>query len=87
MQPLEAARDHLAKAREFLTAADVELSGGLYSVATSNAVLAGINAKDAICLRLTGRNAKTENHRDAVNWPPPARPARRSRRRSADCSS
>ena len=53
---------HLRKAREFLEAADVELSGGLYSAAASSAVLAGINAKDALCLRLTGRTGKTDNH-------------------------
>lgn len=47
MNALATARAHLAKAREFLDAADVELSGELYNAATSNAVLAGINAKDA----------------------------------------
>jgi hypothetical protein len=63
---LETARAHLAKAHEFLVAAEVELSGELYNAATSNAVLAGINAKDAICLRITGRTGKTENHSTAV---------------------
>lgn len=66
MQPLEAARAHLRKARQFLDAADVELSGELYDAAASSAVLAGINAKDAICLRLTGRTGKTDNHQAAV---------------------
>lgn len=66
MQPLQAARAHLAKAREFLEAADVELSGELYNGATSSAVIAGINAKDAICLRITGRTGKTDNHSAAI---------------------
>jgi hypothetical protein len=38
----------------------------LHTAATSSAVLAGINAKDAICLQLTGRTAKSEDHRAAV---------------------
>lgn len=66
MEPLAAARHHLAKSREFLTAAEVELAGELYSAAASSAVLAGINAKDAVCYRLTGRTGKTDNHRAAV---------------------
>jgi hypothetical protein len=66
MTALTDARAHLAKAREFLEAADVELSGALYSAATSSSVLAGINAKDAICLRTTGRTGKADDHRSAV---------------------
>jgi hypothetical protein len=60
------ARSHLAKARELLEAADVELSGALYTAATSSSVLAGINAKDAICLRTAGRTTKGDDHRAAV---------------------
>jgi hypothetical protein len=41
---------------------DVEL----FNVATSSAVSSGINSKDAMCLKLTGRTAKAENHPDAV---------------------
>ena len=57
---------HLDKAREFLEAAAMELEHGLNTAAASSAVLAGINAKDAICLRLTGRSGKADDHRAAV---------------------
>lgn len=66
MTALTDARSHLAKARECLEAADVELSGALHTAATSSSVLAGINAKDAICLRTTGRTAKGDDHRAAL---------------------
>lgn len=66
MTALADARAHLGKAREFLEAAEVELSGALFNAAASSAVLAGINAKDAICLRSTGRTRKSANHGDAV---------------------
>jgi hypothetical protein len=75
VQPLEAARAHQRKARQFLDAADVELAGDLYDAATSSAVLAGINAKDAICLRLTGRTGKSENHQAAAGELAKAGPA------------
>lgn len=67
MHPLAAAKAHLAKAREFLTAADVELSGELYTAAASSSVLAGINAKDAICLRTVGVTRKGDDHAAAIN--------------------
>jgi hypothetical protein len=60
------ARSHLRKAREFLDAAGLELNRELYTTAASSAVLAGINAKDAICLQLTGRTGKSDDHRAAV---------------------
>lgn len=60
------ARAHLMKAREFLEAAEVELAGALYTASTSSSVLAGINAKDVICLRTTGRTGKSDDHRSAV---------------------
>lgn len=66
MTALTDAHAHLSKAREFLEAADVELSGELCTAATSSAVLAGINAKDAICLRTLGRTAKADDHRAAI---------------------
>lgn len=62
----EEAQAHLAKAREFLDAAALELDVDLLTAAASSAVLAGINAKDALCLRLTGRTGKSEDHRSAV---------------------
>lgn len=60
------ALNHLRKAREFLEAAGLELELELHTAAASSAVLAGINAKDAICLQLTGRTGKAEDHRSAV---------------------
>lgn len=66
MNPLELARAHLSKAQEFLEEARSALSNGHANVATSNAVIAGINAKDAICLALVGKTAKADDHRQAV---------------------
>lgn len=66
MNALAAARAHLAKAREFLVAANLAHDQELYNAATSNAVLSGINSKDAICLKLTGRTTKSDDHTDAV---------------------
>ena len=59
---LTLAKDHLAKAREFLEAAELNDEFELYSAAVSNAVTSGINSKDAICLKLTRRTAKTDDH-------------------------
>lgn len=66
MTALADARAHLRKAREFLDAAELNLDCGLVNAAASSAVTSGINAKDAICLALTGSTAKTDNHADAV---------------------
>lgn len=66
MSVLMDAKAHLAKAREFLEAAEVSNDLGLYNAATSNAATSGINSKDAICLALTGRTGKTENHAEAI---------------------
>lgn len=60
------ALSHLRKAREFLEAAGLEYEMELHTAAASSAVLAGINAKDAICLQLTGRTGKSDDHRAAV---------------------
>lgn len=57
---------HVRRAREFLDAAGLELDMELHTAAASSAVLAGINAKDAIGLQLTGRTGKSEDHRSAV---------------------
>jgi len=65
MSALDDARAHLAKAREFLEAAELNNDLRLYNAASSNAVTAGINSKEAICLALTGRTDKTENHQQA----------------------
>jgi hypothetical protein len=66
MSALEEAKAHLAKAREFLLAAHLSNDLELDSAATSNAVIAGINSKDALCLKLTGRTRKSENHQEAL---------------------
>ena len=66
MGPRDQAHAHLRKAGEFLEAARLELERDLHTAAASSAVLAGINAKDAICLRLSGRTGKTDDHRSAV---------------------
>ncbi|MEV4260784.1 HEPN domain-containing protein [Kribbella sp. NPDC049584] len=66
MTALDEARAHLAKAREFLEAADLTNDLQLYNAAASNAVTSGINSKDAICLILTGRTKKSDNHAEAI---------------------
>lgn len=66
MSALTDAKAHLAKAREFLEAAEVSNDLALYNAATSNAVTSGTNSKDAICLKLTGRTGKAENHSEAI---------------------
>ena len=66
MTPLEAARGHLAKAQEFLSEAKSALANEHPNAATSNAVIAGINAKDAIRLVLVGKTSKADDHRQAV---------------------
>lgn len=66
MSALNEARVHLEKAREFLAAAHVNLEWKQFNAATSNAVISGINSKDAICLRLTGTTRKADGHNEAV---------------------
>lgn len=66
MSALTDAKAHLAKAREFLEAAELNNDLALFNAATANAVTSGINSKDAICLKLTGRTGKAENHAEAI---------------------
>lgn len=66
MTALDDAMAHLAKAREFLEAAELTHDLELYNAATSNAVTSGINSKDAICLALTGHTNKADNHNAAI---------------------
>lgn len=66
MTALTDARAHLRKAREFLEAAELNLESDLVNAATASAVTSGINAKDAICLALTGQTRKSDDHTDAV---------------------
>jgi uncharacterized protein (UPF0332 family) len=63
---LQAAKEHLAKAREFLEVAELSHDLDLYNAAASNAVTSGINCKDAICLTVTGRSDKNDNHNQAI---------------------
>jgi uncharacterized protein (UPF0332 family) len=65
--PFDDAQQHLSKAREFLEAAEVNRELKLFNAATSDAVISAINSKDAICLTLTGRTTKGENHQAAVS--------------------
>lgn len=57
---------HLEKAREFLDAARAALTARWHNASASNAVTAGINAKDALCYALAGRSAAADDHRSAV---------------------
>ncbi|MCZ7536564.1 MAG: HEPN domain-containing protein [Acidimicrobiia bacterium] len=65
MSVLEDARAHLAKAKEFLEAAELSLDAALFNAATSDAVVSAINSKDAICLKLTGQSMKLDDHNAA----------------------
>ncbi len=65
MTPFDQAHQHLSKAREFLEAAEANRDLELFNAATSDA--SAINSKDAICLTLTGRTNKSENHNEAVS--------------------
>ena len=67
MSALHDARSHLAKADEFILAAESSLDRGLFNAATSDAVIAGINSKDAICLKLTGATGKSDSHSSAID--------------------
>lgn len=75
MSALDDARAHLRKAKEFLQAAEMSSALELYNAATSSAVTSSINSKDAICLALTGRTGKADNHTDAVKELKAAGPA------------
>ena len=66
MSAVDESRIHLEKAREFFDAADQNRDAGLYSAAISNAVISGVNAKDAICLALTRTTGKSDRHDDAI---------------------
>ena len=59
MSALDEARAHLAKAREFLEAAELTNDLQLFNAAASNAVTSGINSKDAICLATMRRRSRS----------------------------
>ena len=66
MNYLAQAKAHLDKAREFLESARDEYDFDRYNAAVSAAVISGINSKDAICLKLTQKTGKSDNHNEAV---------------------
>lgn len=66
MSALQDGKVHLAKAQEFLAAAEMNQDVDMHNAATSNAVISGINSKDAICLGLVGRTGKGDDHKEAV---------------------
>ncbi len=72
MAALDEARVHLAKAREFLDAAETSRDLGLDNAAASDAVISAINSKDASCLALMVRTGKSDNHGQAINELKPA---------------
>ncbi len=78
MTTLATARLYLAKAREFLDAAEASQELELYNAATASAVVSGINSKDAICLALVGRSNKNDNHEAARSELKAAGPAGRT---------
>lgn len=66
MSARQRAQSHVAKAEEFLLSAELSLDVGLLDAATGQAITAGINAKDAICLVLAGTSRKSDDHGAAV---------------------
>lgn len=60
------ARAHLQHAHDFLDGARANLALGNLRAASSDAVLAGIRAKDAMSTALTGSTRKSDDHRSAV---------------------
>lgn len=63
--PATRATSYLAKAVEFLDAAERSLASGQYVVATSLSVHAAINAADAICIGRLGVRAASQDHGQA----------------------
>jgi HEPN domain-containing protein len=52
----------VSKAKEFLSVADVAISANCLDAGVSSAVLAAINAADALCLELVGRFPSGGSH-------------------------
>jgi len=59
-------RAFLRKAREYLAVAEDSLEQERTTAAAGNAIHAGINAKDAIVIALTGSTMKNGDHQQAV---------------------
>lgn len=65
------ARTRLEQAHQYLSVAELVVSdeaGSEATVATGNAVLAGIAAADAICCSSTGSRYRGSDHREAANY-------------------
>jgi hypothetical protein len=60
------ARSYVAKADEYLDAAEHELRAGRAIAATSLAIHAGISAADAVCGFRLGRRAAGQDHDEAL---------------------
>jgi hypothetical protein len=56
------ARSFLKKAEEYLASAEANLTAERYTVAAGDAIHAGICAKDAIVIELTGTTMKGKDH-------------------------
>jgi cobalamin-dependent methionine synthase I len=59
--------DYIWPRRENFLTAETSRDLGLDNAAASDAVISAINSKDAICIALTGRASKSDNHAQAVN--------------------
>jgi uncharacterized protein (DUF885 family) len=60
------ARAYLAKAQEYLASAETNLAAQRHTVAAGDAIHAGICAKDAIVMKLTGQVRKAKDHAGAT---------------------
>ncbi|MFD5079005.1 HEPN domain-containing protein [Streptomyces sp. NPDC058371] len=65
MQPDSLAK--LRKAEEFLTVADIALSGDCFDAAVSLSVSAAINGSDVLCLEILGRYSTGKSHAEALS--------------------
>ncbi|MEO8633102.1 MAG: hypothetical protein ABI466_07055 [Chloroflexota bacterium] len=65
--PRREARVLVAKAREFLAAAQAAAENDHHDAALLNAVHAGIAASDAVCVALLGRRSSDPDHQRAVD--------------------
>jgi hypothetical protein len=57
----------LGKAQEFLTVADIALSGDCFDATVSLSVSAAINGSDVLCLEILGRYSTGKGHDEALS--------------------
>jgi HEPN domain-containing protein len=60
------ARNFLTKAEEYLASAEANLAAGRHTPAAGDAIHAGISAKDAMVMVLTGSTSKGKDHATAA---------------------